>query len=172
MIARRSAIAALTLSAAGLIAIIADEGYTERAVVPTKNDRPTNGFGGTFNEDGSPVKLGDTIKPVPALKRSLAHISKDEARLKQCVTGALTQGEYDVLVDFAYQYGTAATCSSSVVRFANAGRYADACHAYTRFKYSGGYDCSTLINGQPNKRCWGVWTRNLARRDKCLEAGA
>ena len=49
-------------------------------------------------------------------------------------------------------------------------RYVDACNAYTRYKFSGGYDCSTTINGQPNKRCWGVWKRSLERRDRCLAA--
>ncbi len=168
---RRSAIAALSLSAAGLVAIITEESYTERAVVPTKNDRPTVGFGSTFREDGSPVQLGDTIKPVQAVKRSVAHIAKDEAGLKRCVTGPMTQGEYDVLVDFTYQYGVATTCASSMVRFINQGLYRNACEAYTLYKRSGGYDCSTLINGQPNKRCWGVWARNLERRDRCLAAG-
>lgn len=172
MIRQRSAIAALVLSAAGLIGIVSQEGFTERAVVPTKNDRPTNGFGGTFNEDGSPVKMGDTIKPVPALQRSLSHIAKDEDGLKRCVTGQMTQGEYDILVDFSYQYGVRATCASSMVRHINSGNYVSACNAYTMYKFSGGYDCSTTINGKPNTRCWGVWTRNLKRMDKCLEAGA
>lgn len=171
MIRRRSAIAVLSLSAVGLIAIIAEENYTERAVVPTKNDRPTVGFGSTFRDDGSPVQLGDTIKPVQAVKRSVAHIAKDEAGLKRCVTGSMTQGEYDVLVDFAYQYGVSTTCKSSMVRYTNAGNYAAACRAYTLYRFSGGYDCSTLVNGRPNTRCWGVWARNLARRDRCLGAG-
>lgn len=166
---KRQTVLALSLSAAALVAIVSDEGFTEKATVPTKNDRPTNGFGGTFNEDGTPVKLGDTIKPVPALKRSLAHIAKDEHGLRKCVTGELSQNEYDVLVDFAYQYGVVATCKSSMVQYVNAGQYAAACEAYLRYKYSGGYDCSTLIDGKPNKRCWGVWQRNLARRDRCLK---
>lgn len=168
---RRSAIAVLSLSAVGLIAIITEEGYTERAVVPTKNDRPTVGFGSTFREDGSPVQITDTITPVPALRRSAAHIAKDEAGLKRCVTAPMHQREYDVLVDFAYQYGVSTTCNSSMVRYTNAGNYAAACRAYTLYRFSGGYDCSTLVNGRPNKRCWGVWTRNLERRDRCLEAG-
>jgi GH24 family phage-related lysozyme (muramidase) len=166
----RTAIAALALSAAGLVAIINDEHYTSTAVVPTKNDRPTVGFGSTFKEDGSPVQMGDTIEPVQAVKRSLGHIQKDESKLKRCVTGPMYQAEYDVLVDFSYQYGTQATCNSSVVRHINTGRYSDSCNAYTLYKYSGGYDCSTLINGKPNKRCWGVWTRNLERKARCLEA--
>jgi len=172
MIRRRSAIAALTLSAVGLVAIIADESYTERAAVPVEHDRPTVGFGSTFREDGSPVQMGDTINPVQAVKRSAAHIARDEAGLKRCVTGPLYQAEYDILVDFSYQYGVATTCASSMVRYTNAGNYVAACNAYTLYKRAGGYDCSTLINGQPNKRCWGVWARNLARRDKCLEASA
>lgn len=43
----RSLVAALALSAAGLIAIVDREGYTDAAVVPTRNDRPTYGFGST-----------------------------------------------------------------------------------------------------------------------------
>lgn len=172
MIKRRTAIGALVLSASALVAIITSESYTETAVVPTKNDRPTVGFGSTFRDDGSPVRLGDTIKPVQAVKRTLAHINKDEARLKRCVTGELFQGEYDVLVDFSYQYGVAATCSSSMVKHINAGNYVAACNAYPLYKRSGGYDCSTLINGKPNKRCWGVWTRNLERQAECQLASA
>lgn len=26
----------------------------------------------------------------------------------------------------------------------------------------------TTINGQPNRRCWGVWERQLERHAKCL----
>ena len=80
------------------------------------------------------------------------------------------QAEYDILVDFAYQYGVPTACASSIVLYANAGRYGDSCSAYTLYKRSGGYDCSTMINGKPNKRCWGVWTRSMARRDRCLAA--
>jgi GH24 family phage-related lysozyme (muramidase) len=166
----RIPVAALVLSAAGFGAITLNESYTGTAVVPTQNDRPTVGFGSTFRADGSPVRMGDTITPTGAVQRSLAHIARDEAGLKTCVDAPLTQGEYDVLVDFSYQYGAAMTCRSSMVRMMNAGRYAEACQAYTLYKFSGGYDCSTRINGQPNKRCWGVWQRNLERRDRCLAA--
>jgi GH24 family phage-related lysozyme (muramidase) len=164
----RIAIGALAISAAAFVGLAVEEGYVETATIPTKNDRCTNGLGGTFNLDGSPVKCGDKIKPVPAMQRSLAHIAKDEAGLKRCVTAPLSQTEYDVLVDFAYQYGVIATCNSSIVVYANAGRYAESCQSYLRYKYSGGYDCS--IPG--NKVCSGVWKRNLSRRDKCLGAAA
>lgn len=166
----RSVISALTLSAAGLVSIFQDELFVDKAMIPTKNDRPTVGFGSTFREDGSPVQMGDTIGPVQAISRSLAHINKDEARLKRCVTGAMYQAEYDILVDFSYQYGVRRTCESAMVLNTNAGNYEAACNSYTLYKRSGGYDCSTLINGKPNKRCWGVWTRNLERKNRCLAA--
>jgi GH24 family phage-related lysozyme (muramidase) len=162
----RLVIAALSLSAAGFVAIVVDEGYTDRAVVPTKNDRPTVGFGSTFRDDGSPVQMGDTITPPKAVARSAAHIARDEAGLKACVTGPMTQGEYDVLVSFAYQYGAPATCRSSMVRHINAGRYAESCEAYLLYRFSGGYDCS--VPG--NRICAGVWKRNVERRAKCLES--
>ena len=167
----RKSVAALTISLSAFIAIITSEGYTEKAVVPTKNDRFTVGFGSTFRDDGTPVKPGDTIDPVSAVKRTRAHIAKDESGIRKCVTAPMSEEEFSILVDFAYQYGVVATCASSMVRHVNAGNYPAACNAYTLYKRSGGYDCSTLINGQPNRRCWGVWTRNLARRDKCLAAG-
>lgn len=156
----------LTLSAAAFGGLVVNESYTDKAVIPTKNDRPTVGFGSTFKADGTPVKLGDTITAPQAVVRSLAHIAKDEAGIKACVTGALSQKEYDLLVDFSYQYGVSATCKSSIVRRYNAGNYAQACEAYAQYKYSGGYDCST----PGNRICAGVYTRSLARRDACKAA--
>lgn len=167
---RRLPVAALVLSAAGFAGIAVNEHYTDTAVIPTKNDRPTVGLGSTFRDDGTPVQMGDTITPVKAIVRSIKHIQKDEAGLKRCVVAPMHQAEYDILVDFAYQYGVPTACRSSMVLYTNAGRYADACNAYTRYRFSGGYDCSTTINGQPNRRCWGVWTRSVARRNKCMEA--
>ena len=55
----RIIVAALTLSASAFVTLVVSEGYTDTATIPTKNDRPTNGFGSTFNADGSSVKLGE-----------------------------------------------------------------------------------------------------------------
>jgi GH24 family phage-related lysozyme (muramidase) len=166
----RQKIATLVLSASALVGLVMQEGWSPIATIPTKNDRATVGFGSTFKEDGSAVKLGETITPQKALARTLNHVGKDELKIKQCVTAPLNQTEYDILTDFAYQYGTSALCRSSIVRHANAGNYAASCEAYKQFRFAANYDCSTLINGQPNKRCWGVWTRSKERRDKCVGA--
>lgn len=165
---KRTHVAALSLSAAALVGLIAHEGYTDRAVVPVEGDRPTIGFGSTFREDGSAVQMGDKITPQKAVARTLGHIQKDERGIKSCVTGPLSQGEYDLMADFSYQYGTAALCKSSIVKEANAGNYKASCDGYLKYRFVAGYDCSTLIDGKPNKRCWGVWTRSKERFDKCM----
>jgi lysozyme len=166
----RLAIGALSLSAAAFGALVLHEGYTDKAVIPVEGDVPTVGFGSTVREDGSRVQMGETITAPRAVARSLAHIQRDESALKACVTGPLLQAEYDILVDFSYQYGTRAACSSSMVRHVNAGRYTQACDAYLAYRMVAGYDCSTLVDGKPNRRCWGVYARSKERRDKCMAA--
>lgn len=160
---QRIVIAALSLSAAGFVGLVGHEGYTDRAVVPVKGDRPTVGFGSTFRDDGTPVQMGDTITAPQAVKRSFNHIAKDESRLKQCVKVPLTQYEYDTLVNHAYQYGSAATCASEVVRLTNLERYAEACQAYLNWKRAAGRDCSIRSND-----CYGVWLRSQERVQKCM----
>jgi lysozyme len=163
----RIAVAALSLSAAGFVGLISHEGFSDQAIIPVKGDRPTVGFGSTFRDDGTPVRMGDTITAPKAVQRSFAHITKDETRLKQCVKAPITQYEYDTLVDHAYQYGSAATCASTVVRLTNQGQYAQACQAYLMWKRVDGRDCSIRANG-----CFGVWTRSQERVSKCLGEGA
>lgn len=161
----RTTIGALSLSAAAFVALIAHEGWTDNAVIPVKGDVPTIGPGLTKRADGTPVQMGDTIKPVDGIKRSYAHLAKDSEAIKMCVRAPLYQAEFDLLNDFAYQYGTSATCRSSMVAHINALRYAEACQAYGLYKRVAGRDCSIRSNG-----CYGVYTRSMERVRKCMEA--
>lgn len=163
----RAFVGALALSAAGLIALVAHEGYTDKAVIPVPGDRPTVGFGSTFNPDGSPVRMGDTTTPQKALRMTLAHIGKDELQLKRCVTGVLNQAEYDVLVDFAYWRGRGGACRSEVVQAINRGDHKASCEAYLNLdsRRAAGKDCK-----DPANRCRGVWLRAQERHRKCMEA--
>lgn len=169
-VGQRIVVAALVLSAPAFVELTSDEGYTDAAVIPVKGDVPTYGFGMTKRPDGTPVRIGDRTTPVRAMRDSLAHISKDEARLRQCVKAPLFQAEWDLLVDHAYQYGPGATCGSSMVALANAGQYVGACEAYLEYRFVGKgkdrFDCST----PGNKRCYGVFKRSLERNRKCLAA--
>lgn len=159
--------ALLALSAAGLIGLVSHEGYTDKAVIPIPGDRPTVGFGSTFRPDGSPVKMGDITTPQQALRMTLTHIGKDEMQLKRCVTGPLSQVEYDTLVDFAYWRGSGGACRSEVVQAINRGDYIASCNAYLDLdsRRAAGKDCK-----DPANRCRGVWLRAQERHSKCMEA--
>ena len=163
---KRTTIAALSVSAAALVGLALNEGYTDKPVIPVQGDVPTIGFGSTVREDGSSVTMNDTITPPKALARTLTHIQKDESGIRSCVTAELYQAEYDTMVDFAYQYGVNALCKSSIVREANAGNYVASCEAYLKYKYVAGFDCST----PDNRRCPGVWKRSKERYLHCMKA--
>lgn len=169
----RTIAAALVLSAAGLVGIAGDEWFTDKAVIPVKNDRPTIGFGSTFWEDGRPVKMGETITPVRALKVMEAHISREEAAFRKSLVGVkLHQEEYDGYFDFLYQFGMRNWTQSEMLSDLKKGDYVGACHALLQYRFVGRgadrYDCATMVNGRPNKRCYGVWTRQLARHKTCM----
>lgn len=166
MKAARILVASLSLSAAAFIGLVTHEGYTETAVVPVKGDRPTVGLGSTFHEDGRPVKMGDRTTPVRAIIKAHAHITREEAVFRASLPDvALHQSEYDLYMDWVYQYGTGAWAKSSIRTHLLAGRYADACASLLLYRFVDGYDCST----PGNKRCAGVWTRQLERHTKCME---
>lgn len=160
------------MSAAAFAGWIAHEGFTERPVIPTQGDVPTIGHGSTRYEDGRRVQMADppiTRERAAQLARSLH--AQDEARFRDTIPGvSLTQGEYDVYVDFVGQYGIGNWSKSSMRRHLLAGEYRPACDALLRYRFAAGYDCSTLVNSQPNRRCYGVWTRQLERHRKCIAA--
>lgn len=126
---------------------------------------PTIGHGTTVYEDGTRVKLTDKpITPERADRLLRAHVAKDEYKLKQSLPGVmLSQTEYDVYVDFAYQYGMAAFNRSSIRRHLLAGNHAAACRALLKYRYAGGRDCSIKRNN-----CYGVWKRQLERYNRCI----
>ena len=167
----RMAVAGLMISFAAFIGLATHESFTTNAVIPTKNDRPTLGYGSTFWEDGRPVKMGETVTPVRALQVAHAHLTMEEHAFRKSLPGVtLSQTEYDIYMDWIYQYGNGAWAGSSMKSELLKGNYVTACSSMLKYKYSGGYDCSTLVNGKPNQRCWGVWTRQQARVKKCMEA--
>lgn len=164
----RIAVAALTMSLAGFATWQASESFTSKPVIPTKNDVPTIGHGSTRYEDGTRVKMTDpaiTRQRAAVLARTL--MTQDEKKFAASLPGAaLHQAEFDAYMDFVGQFGIGNWRASSMRRHVMAGNYVAACHALLKYKYSGGYDCST----PGNRRCAGVWTRQIERHDKCMGA--
>lgn len=159
-------VALLAASAAFFVPLKVKEGFTAKPVIPVAGDRPTQGHGSTFKPDGTPVKMSD-----PAITRETADkwlrndVSKREIAFKNALKGVkLSQAEYDIYLDFTYQYGTAAFANSSMLRNLKAGQYKAACDSLLKYKFVAGRDCSVRSNG-----CYGVWTRQVERHKKCIE---
>lgn len=87
---KRVAVAVLSLSAAGLLAIAGYEGYSEVAYMPTAQDVWTIGFGSTQG-----VRPGDRVSVPQALSRLRKDVAQAEGSLVKCVKVPLSQDEFD-----------------------------------------------------------------------------
>lgn len=124
----RKHIAALVLSAAGLVGIALNEAYRDKAYVPVAGDVPTIGFGTT-----SGVKMGDKTTPERALVLLLDDATKFEKAVKRCAPVPMYQHEFDVWVTFTYNVGENAFCKSTAARKLNQLDYAGACKELLRW---------------------------------------
>lgn len=163
----RKAVSGLTLSALAFVAWVTKEGWSGTATPPIPGDVPTYGFGTTTHADGSPVKTGEIIAPVPAIKRVAQDASRFEVALKRCMAGAeLYQHEYDAFVLLAENVGDGAVCRSSIPSKVKSGQYEAACKTILDFA-----GITRTINGKKVRLsceirangCYGVWR---ARQDE------
>lgn len=187
----RVAVVALTMGAAAFAGWVTSEGdgpmvkmpdgqELHKPYIPTKGDVPTIGHGSTRYEDGTPVRLTDkpiTRQRAQELARNLHR--EEERRVQASLPNVkLTQGEFDLYVDFVGQYGIGNWNKSSMRRHllatvypptpdVQAYHYRAACDALLSWKRQGGRDCSLPQNWGP-KGCKGVWTRQQERHTKCV----
>ena len=138
---RRMTIGALSLSAAGLIAIASYEGFSDQAYIPVEGDVPTIGFGSTEG-----VEMGDTITVPEALERLRRDVGDAESAIGRCVKVPLSQGEYDAFASLAFNIGSNAFCTSTLVKRLNASDYDGACEEIRRWVYAGGQKLEGLVN--------------------------
>jgi lysozyme len=128
----RIRLTALGLSAAALVGIATFEGYSPTTYLDIVGI-PTIGFGTTQG-----VKPGQKTDPVSALQRKLSDVQKFEGAIKQCVTVPLHQYEYDAYLSLAYNIGSGAFCSSTLVKKLNKQDYEGACREILRWNRAGG----------------------------------
>ncbi|HDU8425253.1 lysozyme [Acinetobacter baumannii] len=160
------AVGILAASTAFFASLIGYEGYSSKPYLDS-GKVATIGIGSTKYENGASVKMTD--KPITkerAIQISKAHISKDEVAFRNSLPGVkLTQSEYDVYLDFVYNFGQSNWNQSSMKRELIKGNHITACNALLKWKYVAKRDCSIRKNG-----CYGVWVRQLDRHQKCLSA--
>lgn len=124
---QRTAVASLVLAASTLVGLALNEGYTDGAVIPVPGDRPTKGFGTTFNADGSPVRLGDRTTAPRALVDLLRDAGKVEQAVKRCAPVPMFPYEFAAYVQFTYNVGESAFCKSTLAKKLNGLDYSGAC---------------------------------------------
>ena len=106
----------LALSAAALIGIAGWEGFRGNAYDDGVGVQ-TIGFGSTAG-----VKRGDTITVERALVKLGADVAKHEEGLRACIGDVpLYPHEWDAYVSWAFNVGTGAACSSTLVKRLRAG---------------------------------------------------
>ena len=155
----------LTASLGFIGGVKVNEGFTSNPVIPTKGDVPTIGHGTTVYPNGVAVTLHDRpITRTTADHYLRQHVSKTERQLKNSIPlVALSQTEYDVYLDFVYQYGIGTFNKSSMRTNLLNGQYAQACRSLLQYRYVNHRDCSIRTNN-----CYGVYTRQLERYKKCI----
>lgn len=130
----------------------------------------TIGTGTTVYPNGQKVKINDP----PITKKQAAeflqiHMNKDAKIFNKTLLGVpLSQEEYDLYMDFTYQFGTGAWSSSSMLKNIKQGKYVQACkslEAWRKVRIKGVLkDCRIRSNN-----CYGVWKRQELRIKKCME---
>lgn len=82
---------------------------------------PTIGYGATFYQDGSKVKLGQTITNTQANQLLKDHLKEFEGALIGLLnTTKVNQNQFDALVSFTFNLGAANLAKSQLLRFIKA----------------------------------------------------
>lgn len=116
------------------------------AFMPTKNDRPTIGYGTTFKPDGTPIKMGDKITPSEAEAYFAHDLIKFEDYINELVTIELTQNQFDALVAFVYNVGMSAFRKGSVDDKLNARQFDAALATWATYNKQAGKVLQGLVN--------------------------
>ena len=148
----------MTTSPAGLEAGQYREGFRDRAYKCSAN-KWTIGFGATFryvDGDRIPIAAGDTITEREAAELFAEQWREHESGIARAISRDLTQPQFDVLADMAFQFGPAFLVSgagkTTGLRDAiNAGAWEKVDAQIARWHYANG------------RRDPGVYTRALAR---------
>ena len=174
----RIGIAALALSATGLVYIAQREDYRADAYPDPVHGTavPTIGFGSTGG-----VKMGDKTTPVRALVRLRGDAREAEIALKRCLPQVpMHPWEWDAVVALAHNAGVTTVCKnnartgpSTIVQRLQAGDHAGACEAILLYDRAGPVARPQDRCSHPdNRTCRGVWADRQRLRAMCLGQAA
>lgn len=160
----------LSIGIAGLLSIMALEGFDPVATRPVPNDPYTYGHGATVRADGKPVQKNDTITRQAASALLQKQVDDEySAAIRRCAGDVpMTQYEFDAAVALAYNIGWPKVCSSTMIKEFRAGRYAEGCRAIMLFDRLHGRKCSLPENRNRKDGCRGVMNRRMKEYKMCI----
>jgi lysozyme len=114
---------------------------------------PTIGYGSTRYADGRPVSMEDPPITEEGADLIMRTTLRDyEAAVNRYVQVPLTQGQFDALVDFAYNAGAQNLRKSTLLRLLNAGDYVGAADQFGRWVQGGGRKLPGLVKRRARER--------------------
>ncbi|MBS1806444.1 MAG: lysozyme [Acidobacteria bacterium] len=128
------------ISAAGLELLKKSEGFRDRIYSDVAGFR-TIGYGHRLTPAES---YPDGITHSQAETILAADIAIAEGAVSRLVRVALSQGQFDALVDFVFNLGAGRLASSTLLRYLNAGRYNDAAWQLLAWDHAGSRELSAL----------------------------
>ena len=132
MINKRVAAGSLIVSAATLVSVAVNEGYSPTTYLDAVGI-PTIGFGETRG-----VEVGEKTTPVRAIIQLQDSLDAHAKGMVQCIHVPISQNEYNAYLSFTYNVGVGAFCGSTLNKKLNAGQYDSACKELLNWNHAGG----------------------------------
>ncbi len=127
----------MKVSNKGLELIKEFEGFSSVAYLCSAK-KVTIGYGNTFWEDRTPVKMGDQISKERA-ETLLKHVVDNfSVAVEVDIKIEVTQNQFDALVSLAYNIGLGAFKNSTLLRQLNRGNFVGASQEFLRWDKSNG----------------------------------
>lgn len=114
---------------------------------------PTIGYGFTYHEDGTRVTMQDPpMDEEAARKRLQALVAKVLFNVRQMAPAGMTANQEAALASFAFNLGTGALRSSTLMRLLSEGDVAGAADQFGRWVYAGGKVWPGLVNRREREK--------------------
>lgn len=123
----------MQFSAAGLDLLKRSEGFRSRTYLDTQGF-PTIGYGHRLLH---PESFPEGVNQAQAEEILISDVRDAEQAVGRLVKVALTQGQFDALVDFVFNLGSRRLAASALLEELNRGRYTDAAEQLLRWDHAG-----------------------------------
>lgn len=141
----------MKLSAAGLDLLKRSEGFRSRTYLDGAGI-PTIGYGHRLLH---PNSFPNGVAEAQAAEILASDVRNAEQAVQHLVTVAVTQGQFDALVDFVFNLGAGKLASSTLLKILNAGRHNDAAEQLLRWDLAGGKESVALkVRRQAEYQLW------------------